>query len=113
MYPPNTTHRKQELLAELQHFPNIFSKLSSGENSTLAVKVNVAGFSGLAYVVNDLLRAALLTLEADCDAAAGRHDANPNAATLIDLALQLMPIQELELVDILHRHHLEKQNQQP
>jgi hypothetical protein len=110
-----TTPTDQKLLEDLQRFPNIFSKLTAeGQNTErLTAKVNVSGYSGLVFLAMDILKAALLTLEVG-NPYGDTEDAypEPDVANLIDLAIQLMPLEELELLDILHQHHLEKQKQQ-
>ena len=109
MSTPTITDRNAQLLEDLQRFPNIFSQLTAEDNGKrLIAKVNVSGYSGLVFLVMDLLKAALLALESDSYQSDEIRDPNSNIASLIDLALQLMPLEEIELLDILHAHHLEK-----
>jgi hypothetical protein len=106
---------QQKLLEDLQRFPNIFSKLTAenAETEALTVKVMVSGYSGLVFLVMDILKAALFALESDTPykTSEDRYP-HPDIANLIDLAIQLMPLEELELLDILHQHHLGKQKHQ-
>ncbi|MFT3794418.1 hypothetical protein [Flavobacterium sp.] len=108
---PITDERQIKLLQELQHFPNIFSQLQveGKNNERTTVKVHVAGYCGLVYLVMDILKAALLALESDqLPSSVEIRDPNSNIASLIDLAIQLMPLEEIELLDILYQHHLQR-----
>lgn len=103
------TQKELKLLEDLQRFPNIFSQLTAegDKNQITTVKVNVCGYCGLVYLVMDILKAALLALESDEFPSTNGRDSGSNIASLIDLAIQLMPLEEIELLDILHRHRLD------
>lgn len=76
----------------------------------MIAKVNVAEYTGLVYLVMDLLKAALLALETDEPYSSSEiRDPNTNIASLIDLAIQLMPLEEIELLDILHEYRLKNE----
>jgi len=114
MSTPTTTAPVQEsgqkLLEDLLRFPNIFSQLTpeGDNNERLVARVEVTGYSGLVFLVMDLLKVSLLALEADPPYPS--HDIrNPqsNVASIIELAIQLLPLEELELLDILHQYRLQ------
>ncbi|MFT3794842.1 hypothetical protein [Flavobacterium sp.] len=104
------TERDLQLLQDVTRFPNIFSQLAAeGENNEHKIaKINVGSYCGLVYLVMDILKASLLVLESDELPRTDLRDPNSNAASLIDLAIQLMPLEEIELLDILHEHRLGK-----
>ncbi|MFT3794662.1 hypothetical protein [Flavobacterium sp.] len=100
--------QNQKLLQDLSHFPNIFSQLTAegDNNERLTAKITVAGYSGLMFLILDILKVSLLALESDLPKSSNARDPNTDIASLIDLAIQLLPLQELELLDILYEHHL-------
>lgn len=113
MYTPTPTEKEIQLLQDLTRFPNIFSQITTeGKNNEhKIVKVNVGSYCGLVYLVMDILKASLLALESDELPRTDLRDPNANVASLIDLAIQLMPLEEIELLDFLHEWHLEQKNQ--
>ena len=110
MCKPIANPIEQKLLEDLTRFPKIFSQLTAegDKNERLTAKITVAGYAGLNFLIMDILKAALLALESDSYQSSEIRDPNSNIASLIDLAIQLMPLEELELLDILHQHHLQK-----
>lgn len=71
--------------------------------------ITVGGYTDLMYIVTDLIKASLLALEAK-EPFASREIRNPasNVCGLLDLALQLIPHEEIEVLDVLHGMGLEE-----
>lgn len=74
----------------------------------LTTKITVSGYCDLMFIVTDLIKASLLALESE-EPFTSREIRNPasNVCGLLDLALQLIPYEEIELLDALHKMELE------
>ncbi|WP_428231642.1 hypothetical protein [Flavobacterium sp.] len=106
-----TQHTKQvaELL-ELMKNTKDFRKLKSENNSNNSFSVNlkVSGYNELNLMVSDLLKASIILLNDDARSLSSfTANSGVDVMTLLEIALQLLPEQEMELLDDLHKIYLE------
>lgn len=89
---------------------NKFNKLKPENKScnSLNVTLKVSGYNQLNLMVSDLLKASILLLHHDAPSLPS-HTVNTdiNVMTLLEIALQLLPEEEMELLDELHKLHLQ------
>lgn len=95
---------QQKLADALVRGPQYLKLLTAGKTKEdgFTVRVKTSGYSGTLFLVADLLKVSMLALE--------NEDADPavNVAGLLELAIQLLPYQEMELLDIVHEGFLER-----
>ena len=106
-----TQHTKQvtELL-ELMHKTKDFRKLKPENNSynSYNVTLKVSGYNEMNLMVSDLLKASIILLNDDAKSLSSfTANSDVNVMTLLEIALQLLPEQEMELLDDLHKIYLE------
>ena len=80
---------------------------NDGDNS-FNVTLKVSGYSQLNLMVSDLLKASILLLHHDAPSLPS-HTVNTdiNVMTLLEIALQLLPEDEMEVLDDLYKLHLQ------
>ncbi|SHL12902.1 hypothetical protein [Flavobacterium chilense] len=104
-------HKKQvtEFLESMNRI-NKFKKLKP-ENSidnAFSVSLKVSGYNELNLMVADLLKASIILLNPDANGLSSfTKDNNVNVMTLLEIALQLLPEDEMELLDDLCKVSLE------
>jgi hypothetical protein len=85
---------------------NKFNKLkpeNTNENS-FSVPLKVSGYNELNLMVSDLLKASIVLMNKKARSlAVFESDKDINVVTLLEIALQLLPDQEMELLDDLHK----------
>jgi len=90
---------------------NKFKKLNSENNSdnSFSVKLKVSCYNELNMMVSSLLKASIILLNDDARSQAtfSFNEADNNVMNLLEIALQLLPEDEMELLDDLHRIHLQ------
>ncbi|MFB9109516.1 hypothetical protein [Flavobacterium gyeonganense] len=98
-----TKHKEQvaEFLKSM-YAAKKFKKLKphNNTNNSFDVTLKVSGYSQLNLMVSDLLKASILLLHHDAPSLPS-HTVNTdiNVMTLLEIALQLLPEEEMELLD--------------
>lgn len=106
-----TKHTKQvtEFLESMKRI-NKFNKLNSENKSdnSFSVTLKVSGYNELNLMVSDLLKSSIVLMNKEARSLANfESDTDINVVTLLEIALQLLPDQEMELLDDLHKICLE------
>lgn len=108
-----TKHKESATeLLELMDRVKYFSKLKpdNNDNDSFGVTLKVSCYNELNLMVSDLLKASIILLNEDA-----RNLSNVaavtdvNVMTLLEIALQLLPDEEMPLLDDLHRLHLKSE----
>ncbi|UTN06553.1 hypothetical protein L0669_11730 [Flavobacterium bizetiae] len=104
-------HTKQltEFLESMKRI-NKFDKLKSENRSdnSFSVTLKVSGYNELNLMISDLLKASIVLMNKEARSlAVFESDTDINVVTLLEIALQLLPDQEMELLDDLHKICLE------
>ena len=100
---------KAETVLELMNKVNYFTKLKSEnkESNSFTIPIKVSGYNELNMMVSDLLKASIILLNPEANGLSSfTKDKNINVMTLIEIALQLLPEEEMELLDDLHKVYL-------
>lgn len=104
-------HTKQvTAFLESMNRMNKFStlKLDDNDNNSFSVPLKVSGYNELNLMVSDLLKASIVLMNKEARSLANfESDTDINVVTLLEIALQLLPDQEMELLDDLHKICLE------
>jgi hypothetical protein len=85
---------------------NKFSKLKSENrrDNSFSVTLKVSGYNELNLMVSDLLKSSIVLMNKEARSLANfESDTDINVVTLLEIALQLLPDQEMELLDDLHK----------
>ncbi|MEZ0130624.1 hypothetical protein AB9T88_13020 [Flavobacterium sp. LBUM151] len=86
---------------------NKFNKLKPVNNSdnSFSVNLKVSGYNELNLMVSSLLKASIILLNYDARSQAcfSFNEADNNVMTLLEIALQLLPEDEMEVLDDLHK----------
>lgn len=101
--------RAEELL-ELMNKRNYFTKLKleHKEDTSFTIPLKVCSYNELNLMVSDLLKASIVLMNKEARSMAVFHkETDINVLTLLEIALQLLPEEEMELLDDLHKFHLE------
>lgn len=104
-------HKKQvtEFLESMNRI-NKFKKLKSENNkdNSFSVNLKVSGYNELNLMVSSLLKASIILLNDDARSQAcfPFNEADHNVMTLLEIALQLLPEDEMEVLDDLHELYL-------
>lgn len=96
-------------LLELMNKTKDFKKLKPENDShnSFIVPLKVSGYNELNLMVSDLLKASIILLNDDAKGLSSFTANNDvNVMTLLEIALQLLPEQEMELLDDLHKIYL-------
>ncbi|MBS7255986.1 hypothetical protein [Flavobacterium branchiicola] len=103
-------HKKQTLeLSELINKGNYFTKLKQEDkkDNSFLVPLSVTSYNELNLMVSDLLKASIILLNPDAKTLSSfTKDNDVNVMTLLEIALQLLPEEEMELLDDLHNLQL-------
>ncbi|WP_165571402.1 hypothetical protein [Flavobacterium hydatis] len=86
-----------------------FKKLRPEDNTddSFSVTLKVSCYNELNIMVSDLLKASIILLNEDARNLSNLTKVTDiNVMTLLEIALQLLPEQEMELLDDLHKIHL-------
>lgn len=100
--------RAEELL-ELINKGSYFSKLKPvpKETNSFTIPLKVSSYNELNLMVSDLLKASIILLNPDANSLSSfTKDNNVNIMTLLEIALQLLPEDEMELLDDLYKAQL-------
>lgn len=85
---------------------NYFTKLTP-ENKTgnsFTIPLKVSSYNELNLMVTDLLKASIILLNPDANGLSSfTKDNNVNVMTLLEIALQLLPEDEMELLDEVYK----------
>lgn len=85
---------------------NKFTTLKSEDNddNSFSVPLKVSGYNELNLMVSDLLKASIVLMNKEARSLANfESDTDINVVSLLEIALQLLPDQEMELLDDLHK----------
>ncbi|WP_166919315.1 hypothetical protein [Flavobacterium poyangense] len=93
--------------SELMNKAHYFTKLKREHTTdgSFNVALKVSSYNELNLMVSDLLKASILVLKNDTQSVS--NDADINVMTLLEIALQLLPEDEMELLDDLHEVYLQ------
>ena len=94
-----------EFLESMQRI-NKFKKLKpENNNNSFSVNLKVSGYNELNLMVSSLLKASIILLNDDARSQAcfPFNEADNNVMTLLEIALQLLPEDEMEVLDDLHK----------
>lgn len=97
-------------LLELMNKGNYFTKLKleHKEDTSFTIPLKVCSYNELNLMVSDLLKASIVLMNKEARSLAVFHkDTDINVLTLLEIALQLLPEEEMELLDDLHKIYLE------
>ncbi|KQO33174.1 hypothetical protein ASF10_19055 [Flavobacterium sp. Leaf82] len=95
-----------ELMNKTKDFRRLKQE-NKGDNS-FSVNLKVSGYNELNMMVSDLLKASIILLNDDAKSLSSiTANTDINVMTLLEIALQLLPEQEMELLDDLHKIYLE------
>ncbi len=74
-------------------------------SDVFTAEVRVRGYSDIAYCIADLLKVSILAMDSNNGASVSTAISEPNINILgvLELALALLPYEEFELLDVLHR----------
>lgn len=79
-------------------------KLEDNNDNSFSVPLKVSGYNELNLIVSDLLKASIVLMNKEARSLANfESDTDINVVTLLEIALQLLPDQEMELLDDLHK----------
>ncbi|OXA70640.1 hypothetical protein B0A67_15555 [Flavobacterium aquidurense] len=82
---------------------NTLKTENKGDNS-FSVTLKVSGYNELNSMVSDLLKSSIVLMNKEARSLAFfESDTDINVVTLLEIALQLLPDQEMELLDDLHK----------
>ncbi|KFF06109.1 hypothetical protein [Flavobacterium reichenbachii] len=98
-----------ENLVQLMSKVNYFTKLKTEHTigNSFSVSLKVSSYYELNRMVSDLLTASITLLHPDAKSLSGFTKDNAiNVMTLLEIALQLLPEEEMELLDDLHKVYL-------
>jgi beta-glucosidase-like glycosyl hydrolase len=91
--------------SELMNKTNYFTKLKENTiNNSFSVPVKVSGYEELNLIASNLLKASIFMLKNDGECLSNSSDID--VISLLELALQLLPEDEMELLDELNKRHL-------
>ncbi|MEP6806727.1 MAG: hypothetical protein ABI892_19525 [Flavobacterium sp.] len=95
---------------ELMNKTKDFRKLKQENNSenSFSIKLKVSGYNEMNIMVSDLLKASIILLNDEAKSLSSiTANTDINVMTLLEIALQLLPEQEMELLDDLHKIYLQ------
>jgi len=95
---------------ELMNKVNYFTKLKRENkiDNSFSVPIKVSCYNELNMMVSDLLKASILILTNDTRNLSNcTSNTDINVLTLLEIALQLLPEEEMELLDDLHKIYLQ------
>lgn len=104
-------HKEQvtEFLESMKRI-NKFTKLKpeNSNDNLLSVALRVSCYNELNLMVSDLLKASIILLNDDArNLSKTTTVSDINVITLLEIALQLLPEDEMEILDDLHKLHLQ------
>lgn len=102
------TKQVQEFLASMNRMNKFTTlKLEDNNDNSFIVPLKVSGYNELNLMVSDLLKASIVLMNKEARSLANfESDTDINVVTLLEIALQLLPDQEMELLDDLHKIYL-------
>ena len=104
-------HKEQVTkILETMNKVNYFKKIKCDTiDDSFNVRLKVSGYSELNIMVSTLLKASIIMLNDDARSQAtfSFNEADHNVLTLLEIALQLLPGEEMEVLDDLHKIYLQ------
>jgi len=106
-----TQHENQvaELIESMKNL-NFFTKLKpeNKRKNSFMIPIKVSCYNELNMMVSDLLKASIILLNNDAKSLSPfTADSDVSVLTLLEIALQLLPGEEMQLLDDLHTIHLQ------
>lgn len=101
--------QNEDKISELINKRNYFTKLKleHKEDTSFTIPLKVCSYNELNLMVSDLLKASIVLMNKEARSMAVFHkDTDINVLTLLEIALQLLPEEEMELLDDLHKLYL-------
>ncbi|UUF16891.1 MULTISPECIES: hypothetical protein [Flavobacterium] len=102
--------QSEDKISELMNKRNYFTKLKQEykEDSSFTIPLRVSSYNELNLIVSDLLKASIVLMNKEARSLAVFHkETDINVLTLLEIALQLLPEEEMELLDDLHKIYLQ------
>ena len=97
-----TTEELLELMTKTNYFTKLKPQNKIGNSFTIPLQVS--SYSEMNMMISDLLKASIILLNPDANGLSSfTKDTNVNVMTLLEIALQLLPEDEMELLDDLHK----------
>ncbi|MCV9928372.1 hypothetical protein OIU83_11940 [Flavobacterium sp. LS1R49] len=94
-----------ESMNKVEYFKKL--KLANTTDNSFSVTLKVSCYNELNLMVSDLLKASIILLNEDARNLSSLTTVTDiNVMTLLEIALQLLPEEEMELLDDLHKIHL-------
>jgi len=103
-----------ETIITLMQKANFFKTLKQDhkKESLFTAEIKVSGYIDLIGIISDLLKASILALDSEPPYVSGSiFNPEINVMTLLEIALQLLPLGEIELLDALHKLHLKQEQE--
>jgi len=97
--------RAEEIL-ELMSKTNYFNKLKPQNKigNSFTIPLQVSSYNEMNMMVSDLLKASIILLNPEAKSLSSfTNNSDVNVMTLLEIALQLLPEEEMELLDDLHK----------
>ncbi|HEY1195081.1 hypothetical protein [Flavobacterium sp.] len=94
--------RAEELINKGRYFTKL--KPEPKENNSFTISLKVSSYNELNMMVSDLLKASIILLNPDAKGLSSfTKDHDVNVMTLLEIALQLLPEEEMELLDEVYK----------
>lgn len=100
-----------EEIITLMQKANFFKTLKQDhkEENAFTAEIQLSGYNDLIVTISDLLKASILALDSEPPYVSGSiFNPEINVMTLLEIALQLLPLGEIELLDAMHKLHLKQ-----
>ena len=100
-----------ETIMTLMQKANFFKTLKQDhkKDNLFTAEIQLSGYNDLILTISDLLKASILALDSEPPYVSGSiFSPEINVMTLLEIALQLLPLGEIELLDALHKLHLKQ-----
>lgn len=94
-----------DLMSKIKYFTKLKPDAGKDNSFTAALKVSVSGYNELNSMVSDLLKTSITVLKNDASGSSASLS-GINVLVLLEIALQLLPDDEIELLDELHTLYL-------
>lgn len=92
--------QQREAVLKLITEGNYFTKLKADNENSFETKFKVSSYHELSQIISSLLKTCICTLQYD---ASNLSESGTNVLILLEMALQLLPESEMELLDELYK----------
>ena len=100
-----------EEIITLMQKANFFKTLKHHrkKENAFTAEIQLSGYNDLIVTISDLLKASILALDSEPPYVSGSiFNPEINVMTLLEIALQLLPLGEIELLDAMHNLHVKQ-----